>query len=123
MSPKLLLTIALLTLVLEGCTERLLDYTILGTKNIDVSKLTMGDRYSGKDCVLTIGTPLIDVPLGWPSWKTAADEALESGKGDILIDVVLTVEHWNLLIGQYCLTITGTVARTASYNPNQITLP
>jgi len=104
-----------LTVLLYGCTQRLMDYTALTSKNIDVSGIKQGERYSGEDCVYNAGLPFLYVTFGWPSWKTAIDEALEKGKGDVMVDAVLTVKRWNFIAGQDCLIVTGTVSQTASY--------
>lgn len=98
-------------ITLNGCTQRLLDYTALTSKNIDVSAVKRGERYSGEDCAFN----LLFIPFGIPNWKTAMDEALEKGKGDVLLDVVLVSKTWWFIVGQNCVEITGTVSQTASY--------
>lgn len=106
-----LLCVALVTML--GCTIRLGDFTVLSTKNVDVSAVKPGDRFSGEDCANTV----LVFPLGDPNWKTAMDQALEKGKGDILIDSVVTFKYWTaILFGQRCVIIDGTVSRTASYH-------
>ncbi len=98
---------------MAGCTTRLGDFTVLSTKNVDVSGVKQGDRYSGEDCINTV----LGIPLGEPNWKNAMDQALQKGKGDILIDTVLTVKGWSLILfGQSCIIIEGNVSRTASYS-------
>lgn len=102
-------------LILAGCSTRLGDFTLLSTKNVDVSGVKHGDRFSGEDCVSIILWPYI--PLGTVDWKNAMDQALERGKGDIMVDVVLTAKNWAIpfIFGQNCILIEGTVSQTASY--------
>ena len=105
-----LLGVALVTML--GCTTRLGDFTVLSTKNVDVSGVKQGDRYSGEDCINTV----LGFPLGDVNWKNAMDQALEKGKGDVMIDTVLTFKGWSILLfGQSCIIIEGNVSRTASY--------
>lgn len=98
--------------VISGCATRLADLTVLSTKNVDVSGLKQGDRYTGEDCVNTV----LNIPLGEPNWKNAMDKALERGKGDVLVDIVLTVKGWSAIVwGQTCIEIAGTVSQTSAY--------
>ena len=100
-------------LVLDGCSLRLGDFTVLSTKNVDVSGVKQGDRYSGENCINTV----LGIPLGEVNWKAAMDQALEKGKGDVMIDAVVTSKFWSLIVfGQTCVIMEGTVSKTASYN-------
>jgi hypothetical protein len=101
--------------MLVGCSTRLGDFTVLSTKNVDVSGVKPGDRFSGEDCVSILLYPFI--PLGTVDWKNAMDQALERGKGDIMIDTVLTLKSWAYpyIYGQNCILVEGTVSQTASY--------
>ena len=97
-----------------GCTTRLGDFTVLSTKNVDVSGLKPGDRQTGEDCVNLLFSM---IPMGEVNWKNAMDQALERGKGDVMVDAVLTVKAWAIpyIFGQSCLEFTGTIAQSASY--------
>ncbi|MGI0015957.1 MAG: hypothetical protein ACREBU_21260, partial [Nitrososphaera sp.] len=57
------------------------------------------------------------IPLGDVNWKNAMDQALERGKGDVMVDIVLTRKGWAIpyIYGQECILIEGTVSQTASY--------
>lgn len=98
----------------EGCSTRLGDFSVLSTKNVDVAALKPGDRFSGEDCVNYL---FMFIPLGQVNWKNAMDQALERGKGDVMVDVVLTQTGWTIpfLWMQECIVIEGTVSQTASY--------
>lgn len=100
--------------MIVGCTTRLGDFTVISTKNVDVSGVKPGDRFSGEDCVsMLFGM----IPMGEINWKNAMDQALERGKGDVMVDVVLTAKGWAIpyIWGQQCMEIAGTVSQTASY--------
>lgn len=100
--------------MLTGCTTRLGDFTVVSSKNVDVSGLKPGDRQTGEDCVnLLFGM----IPIGEVDWKNAMDQALERGKGDVMVDAVLTAKAWVIpyIFGQTCMEITGTIAQSASY--------
>lgn len=100
-------------LSLTGCSLRLGDFTVLSTKNVDVSGVKQGDRYSGEHCINTV----LGFPLGEINWKTAMDQALEKGKGDVLVDVVVSSKYWTAIVyGEVCVIVEGTVSRTASYS-------
>lgn len=98
-------------LVFEGCHQRLGDFTVLSTKNVDVSGLKEGERLSGEHCINRV----LGFPIGQLDWKTAMDRALEKGKGNLMVDVVVSFTSWTaILFAQDCVVIEGTVARTAS---------
>lgn len=101
-------------LFLQACTTRLGDFTVLSTKNVDVSGLKPGDRMEGEHCVnMLFGM----IPLGQINWKEAMDDALEKGKGDVMVDIVLTQKAWAIpyIWGQECIIIEGTVSQTSTY--------
>jgi len=101
-------------ILVQACTTRLGDFTVLSTKNVDVSGLKPGDRYSGEDCVNLL---FAMIPLGTVNWKNAMDQGLERGKGDVMVDIVLTQTSWAIpyIFGQQCIVIEGTVSQTSSY--------
>lgn len=108
------LIMATASLSMEACTTRLGDFTVLGTKNVDVGGLKPGDRFSGEDC----GNYLfMFIPITRENWKNAMDQALERGKGDVLLDIVLTRTGWVIpyLWSQECVVMEGTVSQSASF--------
>lgn len=100
--------------VLQGCVTRLGDFTVISTKNVDVSGLKPGDRMKGEDCVNMLFSM---IPLGEVNWKNAMDQALERGKGDAMVDIVVTFNFWMIpyIWGQQCVEIEGTVSQTSQY--------
>ena len=100
-------------LVLDACSTRLGDFTVLSTKNVDVSGVKQGDRFTGEHCINTV----LGFPLGEVNWKTAMDQALEKGKGDLMVDAVVSSKAWSVIVfGEMCIVMEGTVSRTASYS-------
>lgn len=82
-------------LALTGCTTRLTDFTIISTKNIDLSRgaefVRGTTRVEGEDTKHII----IFIPTGTPSPKEAVDKAIESTSGAVaLLDGVLEHEFF-----------------------------
>ncbi len=97
-------------LLISACTARIADLTLVSTKNIDLSDTRLdartGQRYVGEDC----GFILLGIPLHWPNLEEAVDQALEKGKGNVMVDQVTEVKNTWMLIGtQTCLKVEGTV--------------
>ena len=55
-----------------GCTQRLVDFTAISTKNVKMASSEVGSRVEGADCV-----PVVFFPLGQPNMKEAIDRAIE----------------------------------------------
>ena len=108
---KKMLFLGLLTILLSGCTTRLTDFTIISTKNIDLTRgaeFTRSDkRVEGEDTKHII----IFIPTGVPSPKEAADKAIESTPGAVaLLDGVLEHEffYFPYIFGYSTYRIKGT---------------
>jgi hypothetical protein len=73
-------------LLLTGCaTNRFADFTVVSTKNVDITRLTpeaieAGVKVEGQH--LTVWSA--------PNMETAIDNALEKGKGNLLLDAVVS---------------------------------
>lgn len=106
---KSALGLILMIPLLTGCTQRIGDFTIISSKNVNVMA-NRGDRVTGQSCV-----PIIFVPIGVPDLKSAVDKAIESaGPGfDALEDSVLKARTFLLLlVGQACYIVEGTAINT-----------
>lgn len=120
---KSLLAPLLATLFLvNACSVRTADLTLVSTKNIDLSDTRLdaklGQRKTAEDCVFLL---LGIIPLGVPNMKTAVDKALESGKGNIMIDEVTWVEnYWFVVGGLSCIKVEGTVLTAPTGNASVI---
>ncbi|HOO40537.1 MAG TPA: hypothetical protein PK425_11115 [Syntrophales bacterium] len=85
--------VTLSSLAITGCTTRLTDFTIISTKNIDLSRgaefIRGENRVTGEDTKHII----IFIPTGVPSPKEATDKAIENVPGAVaLLDGVLEQE-------------------------------
>ncbi|MFA4853885.1 MAG: hypothetical protein WC616_00860 [Candidatus Omnitrophota bacterium] len=103
--------ILFLVVILSGCVTRLVDFTMISTKNIDLARgadFKRGpSRATGEDLVAII----IFIPTGVPNIKTAIDRAIESVPGSIaLLDGVLSVKGWYIpyIYGESSYVVEGT---------------
>ena len=111
---KKLLSLILVTFMIfsvSGCAFRLVDFTIISTKNIDLSRgadfKRGATRVSGEDQVCII----IIIPLGQPNIKQAIDKAIQSVPGAVaLLDGVITAKFWYIpyIFGQSSYVVEGT---------------
>jgi hypothetical protein len=98
-----------LAVAMAGCTQRIVDFTAISTKNLDIAG-KRGQRVSGED----VGHIIVFIPTRIPEIKTATDRALEQGGGDCLIDGVVESSSWYIpfIYGRNTITVTGTVINT-----------
>ena len=96
---------------LTGCATRLIDFTMISTKNIDwthAANFQRGkDRVQGTDEVSII----IFIPTGVPNMKEAIDRAIEKIPGAVaLVDGVVTQKSWYIpyIFGKFSYIIEGT---------------
>lgn len=97
---------------LTSCSNRLLDVTILSTKNIDLNNLSGYNTDTNKRVTGENYTDIICfIPLGYPSAKEAADRAIEQqgGKCVGLTNATLTERWWYipLIYGRIYLEVEG----------------
>ncbi|MBN1182130.1 MAG: hypothetical protein JXB49_07575 [Bacteroidales bacterium] len=97
---KVLLSFIVIATLLAGCTQRIVDFTVISTKNVDMSKastFTRGkSRVEGKDVAYII----LFIPTGIPNVKEAIDKALESVPGSVaLVDGVLSSKMAYFILG------------------------
>lgn len=98
-------------MVLSGCTDRLGDFTMISTKNVDLSdaevNLSKGRRATEDDCKPVV----IIFPIGRPDLKEAVDSALEEGQGNLMVDLVVYSRWWYVppIFGLRCMVAEGTV--------------
>jgi hypothetical protein len=96
-----------------GCSQRIGDFTLISTKNVDIGgkyKQVEG-RFSGED---SRGV-FLGIPLGNPNLKTAVDNCIQAGKGDLISNAVLDFSFWTAIVwGEHKYTVTGDVWVKAS---------
>ncbi len=101
----------LLACLLAGCSQRIVDFTAISTKNIDWSKAASFERsknrVEGTDKVHWI----VVLPTGRPHMKEAIDRALENTPGSVaLLDGVVKTRFWYIpyVYGRQYITVEGT---------------
>ena len=117
------LMVAGLMLVAVGCEHRMTDFTIISTRNVDLSQMGTykkgAERVRGRDKLYTI---LVFKQSGDLNLKEAIDDALNQVPGTVaLLDGVIYTKNWYLfpLWGEDSLIIEG----TPLIDPNVITIP
>ncbi len=108
---KKILTLALSAVVLASCTNRIGDFTVLSTKNMEVNHAggysVAEHRVEGVDTQHII----IIFPTGTVNMKEATDRAIESaGKGCVgLSDAVVSSGAWYIpyIYGKSHITVKG----------------
>ncbi|GJM17688.1 MAG: hypothetical protein DHS20C13_30150 [Thermodesulfobacteriota bacterium] len=93
----------------SGCTIRMVDFTVISTKNVNIPSVAKGPRVTGEDCVL-----VVIFPLGIPNMKEAIDRAIEKAgpEYDALVDGVVYRLNHSFLFGQVCFKVEGTPINT-----------
>ena len=94
---KLFVAVALISLVFlfGGCRSRMGDYTVLTTKNIDLTSFSSHSDSTGTPVEGVDEKHIIFVfPTGIPNIKEAVDDALEKGNAYMLTDAVLYYEYF-----------------------------
>ena len=110
MKKTILLTSLLVCILFSSCSHRLVDFTLISSKNIEFSKFETYERLNSR----TTGTDLhhiIILPMSQPNGKEAMDEAIESVPGCVaLVDGVLSYKWWYIpyIYGQQTYIIEGT---------------
>ncbi|MGX2041213.1 hypothetical protein ACWJKU_13935 [Methylocaldum sp. MU1018] len=97
--------------LLSGCATRLADFTMMSSKNIDLSRGANfkrgASRVTGDDTKHII----IFIPTGQPNVKAAMDKAIESVPGAVaLLDGTITQKAWYIpyIYGQSSFVVEGT---------------
>ncbi|MDY6842652.1 MAG: hypothetical protein SVW57_00985 [Thermodesulfobacteriota bacterium] len=105
------LVLVILVLGAIGCSQRLIDFTIISSKNIDLTQAATfqrsQSRVNGEDARHII----IFIPTGVPNAKEALDRAIESVPGAIaLVDGVITHHWWYIpyIFGRSWYVVEGT---------------
>jgi len=105
-----LIIISIVAMIFSSCSQRILDFTIVSSKNIDLSNAASFERgkqrVEGVDKVYII----LIIPTGTPNLKEALDRAIETTPGCVaLVDGVITYKYlWFLLFGETSYIIEGT---------------
>ena len=110
MKTALITSLIAILFTLQGCTNRVTDFTIISSKNVDLSQIAKyqrGDeRVTGED----IAHIIIFIPTGIPNLKEAIDRAIESVPGAVaLVDGVVYMTNFYIpfIYGQNKYTVEG----------------
>jgi hypothetical protein len=97
------MTLAIASVVMPACAQRVADFNVLGNRAMTAS-VQRGARVTGKDC----GTMILSIPVGVPDLEEAVDRALASDPlADMLVDVVVRTTAWWFGVGQICYVVEG----------------
>ena len=109
---KLFVSALAFTVLLTGCTRRIIDYTVISSKNVrlDLPDGATGARVEGVDAKLVF----LAIPFGTPDLKEATDRAIEKAgpNFDALIDGVVSYCYCAFIFGKVKYTVEGTPINT-----------
>ena len=107
---RIVLIMAIATVLCTGCSQRILDFTIISSKNVDLSRADTWEQASWRVEGVDTAHWIIFFPTGIPNAKEAMDRAIESQPGAVaLVDGVVTLKSWMipLLYGQQKYVVEG----------------
>lgn len=109
--------VSLMIMAISACTAHLTDMSVISNKNVnlnkvDVDKMPHVKHVTGRDSNFVF----LFIPFGYPQIKTALNDALQKGDGDLMVDASLYAKSWWFLIGQDTIEIQGTVVKTRENN-------
>jgi uncharacterized protein YceK len=116
------ITFLLLTCILfSSCAHRITDFTIISTKNIDLSKASTFTKGKSRNEGVDKAHIILFIPFGRPHLKEAIDRAIESTPGAVaLVDgVVYSKSWWAILYGQSKIIVEGTPLMDPSLASNE----
>jgi hypothetical protein len=120
-----ILMLAMITSLFFGCTQRIVDFTMISTKNVDLSKASTFQRGKTRVQGQDVAHMIIYFPIGVPNMKQAIDKALQNTPGAIaLVDgVVFYKSWWAVLYGQNIYVVEGTPLIDPSLAMNSTSIP
>ncbi len=104
-----ILAVAVVCSLLVGCTQRIADYPLISTKNVDLSQVSSyekGQRTKGQDLAKIV----FFIQTEKPTIKAAVDNAIDNAPGAVaLVDAVIYYQVWGTLIyGHEAYIVEGT---------------
>jgi hypothetical protein len=103
--------LGLSALILSSCSHRVLDFTLISTKNVDLSKGVSFERGKHRVKGMDMVHIVIVIPTGSVSIKEAVDRAIETTPGCVaLLDGVINTKSFYIpyIYGQSSATVEGT---------------
>lgn len=111
-----ILCIVFLVFILNACSIRHGDFTVLSNKLVNLTDFELGktDRAKGVEGEDVQNIILFIPTSGPPTLEGALDNALEKGNGDIMTDAVISWRYFYLplIFGQQAWEVKGDVVRT-----------
>ena len=98
-------------LFLSACTTRIVDYTVISTKNVDISDMASYERASARVQGVDTAHTILIFPTGTPNMKEAIDRAIETTpNANALVDGVVNLRAWQIpfIYGQTSYVVEGT---------------
>ena len=108
----LLVVASFMCLFSTGCTQRMIDFTISSTKNVDLSNAASFKRGTVREEGIDTKHIIIIFPTGVPNMKEAVDRAIEKVPGGVaLVDGVISHKYFYIpyIYGQNSFVVEGTV--------------
>lgn len=107
---KKIIIAALSVAALSGCVQRVGDFTVASTKNMDIKRSTHRIDESKRVSDRDIAHIIIFIPTGMPNMKEAMDKAIEQSPGAVgLSDVTVKIGNWYIpfIYGQQYYEVEG----------------
>lgn len=105
------LALVIIFVIITGCSQRLIDFTIISSKNFDFTQAATFQRGQSRVEGEDVRHIIIFIPTGVPNAKEALDRAIESVPGAIaLVDGVITSHWWYIpyIYGKTWYVVEGT---------------
>jgi hypothetical protein len=100
-----------------GCATRVGDFTIVSTKNVEISRVDLKKvdftrNVEGQDTRWWV----LFIPFGPPpNLKEAVDRCLEQGRGDFMTSAVIYSHAWHaIVVGREAIQVKGDVGDSLS---------
>ncbi len=112
---KKILSILFSGLLLSACTAKTTRLSVIvpeGTRfnSQDLDRATKRVQVTGQDTMPI----LLFIPIGFPSFEDALNDALKAGNGNVMVNASVKDEgNWFILFGYNRITITGDVVNVS----------
>ncbi|MEP4531835.1 MAG: hypothetical protein ABJ004_02035 [Cyclobacteriaceae bacterium] len=109
-TPNQLIAILSIAILVSACSQRVMDFTIVSTKNVELSKFSQYERGTQRVNGEDKRPIIIIIPTGLPSAKEAIDMAIESVPGAVaLLDGVVDYSWFYIpyIYGEYVYKVEG----------------
>lgn len=118
---KQITLVLLACFLLSSCSYRITDFTIISTKNVDLSRASTFERGKSRNEGVDTAHIILTIPFGRPHLKEAIDRAIEATPGAVaLVDgVVYSKSWWAIVYGQSKIIVEGTPLMDPSLASNE----